>query len=276
MSLPCYFNGEFTSSDLPLFKSNDLGILRGYGVFDYFRTYNGIPFRWNDYWNRFVASAATMQLSFNYSQSEVYEVLMQLHRMSGQAETAFRFILTGGYAPDSVHIVNPNFLIRAETLPTDNPEGRKKGIKVLSYEYLRDLPEVKSTNYIHMILMDQKMKEQQASDLLFHKNGEISELTRSNIFYFKDNQLITPDTNILFGITRKTVIELAKPYFQIIERSVPLEEFLQADEVFTTSTTKWVMPVVQIDNQLIGWGTAGKKTLFLQNILEQYVTGWGK
>jgi branched-chain amino acid aminotransferase len=276
MSLPCYFNGEFTSSDQPLFESNDLGILRGYAIFDYFRTYNGVPFRWNDYWNRFITSAAKLNLDFPYSQSEIYDVVMQLHRRSGQAETAFRFVLTGGYAPDSVHIVQPNFLIRAEKLPIDNPAGRVKGIKVLSYEYLRDLPEIKSTNYIHMVLMDQHMKSQQASDLLFHKNGEISELTRSNIFLFKDNQLITPNRNILYGITRKTVIELAQPYFQVIERNVTLAEFLQADEVFTTSTTKWVMPVVQVDDQLIGTGSAGKKTLFLQNLLEQYVSEWGK
>lgn len=276
MSFPCYFNGEFISSDTPLFKSNDLALLRGYGIFDYFRTYNGIPFRWDDYWNRFVASAGKFNLEFNYSQQEIYNVLMQLHRISGQAETAFRFLLTGGYAPDSVHIIQPNFLIRTEALPADHPAGRKAGIKVLSHEYIRDLPEVKSTNYIRMILMEQQMKEQQASDLLFHREGEVSELTRSNIFYFKNDQLITPSRHILYGITRKTVIELAASHFEVIEKPVLLTDFLAADEAFTTSTTKLAMPVTQVDHQVIGTGVPGPKTLFLQNLLDEYVNSWGR
>jgi branched-chain amino acid aminotransferase len=52
-----YFNGEILTVDTPVYKTNDLGLLRGYGLFDYFRTYNGIPFRWNDYWQRFENSA---------------------------------------------------------------------------------------------------------------------------------------------------------------------------------------------------------------------------
>ena len=276
MPFHLYFNGEIAPLDSTLFKSNDLGILRGYGMFDYFRTYNGIPFRWDDYWQRFENSARLLKLPLPLNQEETAEILADLHALSGEAEVAFRFVLTGGYAPDSVNVVKPNFLIRTESLPQDNPAGLLKGIKVLPYQYVRDLPEIKTTNYVHMVLMADEMKKQGASDLLFHKDGEISELTRSNFFLFKGDTLITSDTNILNGITRRTVLELAKPHFNIEIRPVLYSELETADEAFTTSTTKWVMPVVQIGDNPVGDGKAGKRTLSLQDAFKKVIMDWGK
>lgn len=271
-----YFNGEIFPIDAAIFKTNDLGLLRGYGLFDYFRTYNGVPFRFEDYWKRFENSARLLRLAIPLSRDETEKVLADLFALSGEPEVAFRFVLTGGYAPDSVHVIQPNLLIRTESLPQDNPAGRLKGIKVLPYAYVRDLPEIKSTNYVHMILMADEMRSQEAADLLFHKDGEISELTRSNVFIFKGNTLITPGRSILNGITRRVVLELAGPHFEIQVRSVSLNEFLAADEAFTTSSTKWVMPIVAVGDNRIGDGRAGKNTLFLQGLFEELVRDWGK
>jgi len=271
-----YFNGEILPIDNSIYKSNDLGLLRAYGLFDYFRTYNGVPFRWDDYWQRFENSAKLLKLKLPLTQDETARILADLFALSGEKEVAFRFVLTGGYSADSVSVVEPNFLIRTEALPQDNPAGRLKGIKVLPYEYVRDLPEIKSTNYVHMVLMADEMKRQEAADLLFYKEGEISELTRSNIFLFRENTLITSNQNILNGITRRVVMELAESYFKIEERSVTYDELMEADEVFTTSTTKWVMPVVQIGHHQVGNGEAGKQTLFLQKLFEELVAAWGK
>ncbi|WP_149241027.1 aminotransferase class IV [Dyadobacter sp. 32] len=271
-----YFNREIFPIDAAIFKTNDLGLLRGYGLFDYFRTYNGVPFRFEDYWKRFENSARLLKLAIPLSRDETEKVLADLFALSGEPEVAFRFVLTGGYAPDSVHVIQPNLLIRTESLPQDNPAGRLKGIKVLPHAYVRDLPEIKSTNYVHMILMADEMRSQEAADLLFHKDGEISELTRSNVFIFKGNTLITPGRSILNGITRRVVLELAGPHFEIQVRSVSLNEFLAADEAFTTSSTKWVMPIVAVGDNRIGDGRAGKNTLFLQGLFEGLVSDWGK
>jgi len=276
MPFHLYFNGEISPLDTTLFKSNDLGILRGYGMFDYFRTYNGIPFRWDDYWQRFENSARLLKLPLPLNQEETAEILADLHALSGEAEVAFRFVLTGGYAPDSVNVVKPNFLIRTEALPQDNPAGLLKGIKVLPYQYVRDLPEIKTTNYVHMVLMAEEMKQQAASDLLFYKDGEISELTRSNFFIFKGDTLITSDTNILRGITRKVVLELAKAHFKIEVRPLLYSELETADEAFTTSSTKWVMPIVQIGDNPVGNGKAGQRTLSLQDLFKKVVMEWGR
>jgi branched-chain amino acid aminotransferase len=271
MPYHCYFNGQYHPLDTPLLQTNDLGLLRGYGLFDYLRTYNGIPFRWNDYWQRFENSARLMNLTLPLSQKETRAIMKKLHLMAGEPEVAFRFVLTGGYAPDGVQVVQPNLLIRTEPLPQDNPIARLKGMKVLPYEYVRDLPEIKTTNYLHMVLMANEMKQQRASDLLYHKDGEISELTRSNVFMFRGDTLLTPNRHVLHGITRRVVMELAQSHFDVQERPIGYDEFLFAEEAFTTSTTKWVMPIVRVGEQAIGPGTPGKRTLFLQELFEQLV-----
>ena len=271
-----YFNGKIFPIETALYQTNDLGILRGYGLFDYFRTYNGIPFRWNDYWQRFENSARLLRLPLPLNQQEASRILADLFTESQQADVAFRFVLTGGYAADSMTVVSPNLLIRTEPLSSDNLAAKVKGIKVLPYEYVRDLPEVKSTNYIHLILMADEMRRQQASDLLYYKNSEVSELTRSNIFIVKGNTLTTPGKNILHGITRRVILELAAPHFDIQVRRVLLEELLQADEVFTTSSTKGVMPIIQVGSQMISTGEAGSHTLYLQSLFDKLVLNWNK
>lgn len=269
-----YFNNQIYPINTPLFKTSDLGLLRGYSIFDYFRTFNGVPFRWDDYWQRFENSARLLHLELPVNKQEAAAILADLHKKSGEAELAFRFLLTGGDAPDSVTAGSPNLLIRTEALSNDNNAARIQGIKVLPYEYVRDLPEIKSTNYMHMILMAGDMKRAQAADLLYHKNGEVSELTRSNIFIIKGDALITPDRNILHGITRRVVMELAESFLDVQVRPVSLEELLQSDEVFTTSSTKFVMPVVQAGEHVINQGVAGKRTAYLQGLFSKLISAW--
>jgi D-alanine transaminase/branched-chain amino acid aminotransferase len=274
-TMHCYFNGTILPVEQASVKINDLSLLRGYGLFDYFRTYNGVPFQWDGYWARFTRSAEVLRLPVAMSQAQTAEVLAELYRLAEQPDIAYRFVLTGGYSPDSVSVVEPNFLIIAENLPKDNPEGRYRGIKVLPFEFVRDLPELKSTNYLHMIRLAAEMKSQGAADLLYYKDGEVSELTRSNFFIFKGNTLITPEKNILHGITRRVVLELAEKEFKVEVRPLLVEELEEADEAFTTSTTKWVMPVVQIGRQIVGDGKPGTRTLKLLEQFEKVITEYG-
>jgi D-alanine transaminase/branched-chain amino acid aminotransferase len=105
-------------------------------------------------------------------------------------------------------------LIIAENLPKDNPEGRYRGIKVLPFEFVRDLRTQKHQLSPH----DSPCCRDEitgAADLLYHKDGQVSELTRSNFFIFKGDTLITPEQNILHGITRRVVLELAEKEFKI-------------------------------------------------------------
>ncbi|UBM57660.1 aminotransferase class IV [Marinilongibacter aquaticus] len=256
----CYKNGQIKPFNEVQIGVNELGLLRGYGLFDYFRTYNQSPFQWDWYWNRFANSAQKLGISVPISKEKAQEIVSELIGLSPEKECAIRFVLTGGISLDGLSSEEPTFFILSEKISDPSEKEYTQGIKVESREYLRDMPEIKSTDYKFLLKIRPELIKNESKDVLFVKDGYISELSRSNIFLINNNSLITPSENILHGITRKTVLELAKDDFNIEERPVTFQELLQAEEVFTTSSTKKVLGIFQIDNQTIGQGKVGPKT----------------
>lgn len=269
-----YFNGTIAPADQLTIGTTDLGLLRGYGLFDYFLTYNGRPFQWDWYWARFQNSAQRMHLPLPLGKEETERVLTQLFTKSGLPDVAFRFVLTGGYAPDSISIGSPNLLILSEDIHPVPPVQYESGVKVILDDYVREMAEVKSTDYKRLILLADEIRAAGAQDVLYHKGGEISELSRSNFFLVKGNKLITPNRHILHGITRRTVMQLAKDDFQVEERPVLLSELYEADEAFTTSSTKMVLPITEIGELTIGEGKPGPKTHFLLMRFKELAHSW--
>ncbi len=98
----------------------------------------------------------------------------------------------------------------------------------------------------------------QADEVLYTYQGNVLEFPRSNVFVVTEkNVVVTPNENVLKGITRKKVLELARKEFQVEERQVTVNELLQAKEVFLTSRTKRVLPVLKIEDKIIGDGKVG-------------------
>ena len=270
----CWFNGKISEAEKATFHFYDLAVLRGYGLFDYFRTYNGRPFQWDWYWERYSRSSRFLGIPNPIGKEEAYEVVMKLFEKQGGKDCAFRFILTGGFTEDSITMVKPNLIIVSETLHENNEQEYIDGISVMTHEYVRDLPTIKSIDYKHLLLIRPEMFRKGFSDILLHHNGLISELSRSNIFIVKDGVVITPHQDILEGITRKTILSLAEGEFEVQLRNVSLEETLNADEVFTTSTTKRVLPITRIDDKIIGNGGMGKVSRQLLDKINLLVENW--
>jgi branched-chain amino acid aminotransferase len=120
------------------------------------------------------------------------------------------------------------------------------------------------------IYLQQKIKEAGAGDVLYVKNGYISELVRSNVFAVThQNELITSDSNVLYGITRKHILQVAAQTMDVKEQAVSLHDVLHAKEVFVSSTTKRLLPVFSVNGNKIGNGNAGTVTTDLyQRFLE--------
>lgn len=117
------------------------------------------------------------------------------------------------------------------------------------------------------VWLQKEVKEKQADDVLYYKHDVISEFPRSNIFIINNNgELLTPANNILAGITRKKVLELAKDVIPVTMRDITLTELKNATEVFMTSTTKRLLPIVEIDGKKIGDGKPGKITTALYKL----------
>lgn len=118
------------------------------------------------------------------------------------------------------------------------------------------------------IWLQQKIKQHNAVDVLYHQQGEVSEFPRANFFIVtQDDVVVTPKKNVLLGITRKKILELASKEFHVEEGVVTLNDIRTAKEAFMTSTTKRVLPVAQVDNIIIGKSAPGPITTFIDEAL---------
>jgi branched-subunit amino acid aminotransferase/4-amino-4-deoxychorismate lyase len=260
MIVSCYLNGQILPPGNFTIAINDLGLLRGYAIFDFCRTANGKPFLLPQYLTRFRNSARLMDLDLAYSNEQITSAVYELLEMGKLPFAGIRFLLTGGYTEDSFTPERTNFMITIEDLSQVPAEVTENGVKLMSYEYQREMAEVKTTNYTTALRLRKSLQQQYAYDILYHSRGNVLELTRSNFFIVKDNTVITAATDILKGITRQTVLNLAQAKYNVEVREVKITELAQADEAFFTGTNKKIVPVVQVDDLKIGNGKAGKVT----------------
>ena len=240
MNRLCYINGEIKSASDGSIGIADLGLQRGYGIFDFGRTYNGKLFHFEDNVERFRRSASELHLTLPISDEEIFAIARQLIEGSDLKTPAIKLILTGGDLPT---LERPNFLMIAEELPTYPDEVYRSGIKIITVEYQRDLPHIKTLNYLNAIRLEPLKRERNAFDILYHSRSGITECPRNNFFAFIGDTLVTPFEDILLGVTRKLVLKLAVPHFQVEERRMNLDELENIDEAFVTSTSKQILPL---------------------------------
>ena len=264
-----YFNDRFVKNEEALLHVSDLSMQRGYAIFDFFRTVNGVPLFMEDHLDRFTASSIAMHLSPNKSREEIRSIVQELLQRSSLSEAGIRLMLTGGYATDSYLPATPNLLITCNPAKTATANDFEKGLSVITYEHQRQLPHIKSINYLMAVWLQPLLKEKNADDLLYYNKESITELPRSNVFIVTaDNKLITPAYNILYGITRKNIIKLAAEIMPVEERNITTDEILQASEVFLTATTRKILPILKINDQVIGNAKPGPVTT---NLFERFL-----
>ncbi|MBA4055981.1 MAG: amino acid aminotransferase, partial [Marivirga sp.] len=179
-------------------------------------------------------------------------------------ESGIKMILTGGYSADGYQPATPNLIMTQHKLSLPGQEQIGKGLKIITHEYGRELSEAKTINYTMGIWLIDKIKQSQASDVLYHQNGIVSEFPRCNFFIVKqDNTVVTASKNVLHGITRKNILSLAGKRYKAEEGMITLDDVYQAKETFLTSTTKRIVPIVQVDDKTIGNGKPGDVSLSL-------------
>jgi branched-chain amino acid aminotransferase len=268
-----YINGTYvpaTEAALPL---NDLGLVRGYGVFDLLRTYDGMPFKLREHVERLARSAQAIGIELPGGVDEVEAIAYETYRRNDLADATIRIIVTGGSSPNFMTpLGTPSLVVMVEPVTPSPPEEYERGAKLVSVEMARFLPRVKSLNYIGAIMAMQEADRAGAVEALYRDAaGEVSECTRSNFFAFYGDRLVTSHENVLFGITRAVVMEIAADSFEVVEATLRYDEVLTADELFITSSTKEILPVVQVDQHRIAQGRPGPRTQKLQNLFRSYV-----
>lgn len=255
-----FLNGKILPAPEAVLKITDLALLRGFGIFDFMRTHLRVPFLMEKYLERFFNSAGMMNLEIPAGRDEIGSVINQLLDKNGIYEAGIRLVLTGGYTENGYTPAAPNFFILIEKINFPPADYYRNGVRLYFYEHQRELSEIKSINYLSPIALRKRIADAGAYDVLYHSNDQILEVSRSNFFIISRDKIITPDRNILRGITRSSVIGLARDHFAVEERPVKVEELWQADEAFMTGTTKKVLPVVQVGDHIIGKGVPGPVT----------------
>lgn len=265
-----FFNDHFVTNENAGLHVSDLSMQRGYAVFDFCRTKNRRPLFLTDHLDRFYASAAAMHLPVPYYKEELTAIIHQLIERNLPGEAGIRILLTGGYSTDGYQPVSPNLIITCNPVKTASLADFENGITAITYEHQRELPSVKTINYMMAVWLQPLLKEKKVNDVLYHHKGIVTEFPRSNVFIVtKDQRLLTPSRHMLRGITRKQVLSIAAKQMNVEERDIRTEELLQAAEVFLTSTTKKIMPVAAIDGNSIGDGKPGVITRKLYNAFLQ-------
>lgn len=264
MSDTYYVNGQFIASEQAALPVTDLGLLRGYGVFDYFRTYHREPFRLMDNLVRLRRSADIIGLTLPWSDAELAQIVREtLDRNAHHDESAVRIVVTGGSSQDNINpAAAPSLMVLVSAVKPNPDWWYSDGVKVITIQIGRLFPDAKSTNYIPAILALREARAAGAIEALYlSPDDEVLEATTSNLFIVRDGTLITPPVDgILSGLTRRTVLEITAAHYPRSEQTISRDDLINADEVFMTSANKRVVPVTQVDDVRIGSGTPGPVT----------------
>lgn len=265
MDYPIWFNGAWKPANEVYVSVKDIGFLRGYGIFDFFRIMDGKPIFLAEHLARLQRSAEKIGIELPYSLDELSTCIYELAGITSDSCLGVKIVLTGGESSNGYLPNQPNLWILPAVFQFTDPA---KGMRLMSKEFVREMADIKSLNYAFGISNLPEMKAAGADDLIYYtaQHG-VSESTRSNLFYVKNGEVFTPAAHILEGITRMKVLELARKRYKVHVQTCSLDEFLSADEVFTTGSTKRVVPILAIDGKKIGDGIRGPVAMHLYDEL---------
>lgn len=268
----CYCNGKIQELSKARVAPNDIGLLRGYAVFDFLRTEHGKLFLFKEHFARLKRSAAMLDLKVPISEAACLKVIKQLLRKNKVKDASFRLVLSGGPTEDGMSFRKPNFFILVEDRYDYPDHVFQKGGTLISHEHERQFAEAKTTNYLTAIKLQKAKKSAGAVEILYISRGKVLEASTSNFFLVKGNNLVTAKDHVLGGTIRQVIISLAKKLgWDVEERDVFVGELKEADEAFITATNKKVTPIVKIDKLTIANGRVGPKTKQLLTAFEDYI-----
>ena len=270
-----YVDGQFVPSDQAVIPVEDLAVLRGYGICDILRTYKGTPYFLDEHLDRLVSSGSKTGIELPWTKEELKDiVLTTLAKNDTTREVNIRIIITAGSSTDFFTPQgSPRLIVMVTPLPALPESWYSQGIAVITHHQERSLPGAKVISYMSAAMALKEAQKQKAQEALYiTQENDALEGTTSNLFAFFQDTLVTPSDKVLKGITRKIILSMAQGRFKVEERALPLDQLLQADEVFISATNKGIVPVVRIDQTVIGDGNPGSRTRRLMAMLEDHAT----
>jgi branched-chain amino acid aminotransferase len=274
-----YIDGEFLPEKDATIPVNDLAILRGYGIFDFLRTYGGKPFHLKDHLKRLEHSAKSIDLKLPLSLEEINDIVIKTLKKNQHKDSNVRIVVTGGQTDDFITPCGkPRLLVMVTEVSIYPQKWYEDGVKIITVPLERQIPAAKSLNYLSAILALKEAYQKKAVEAVYTDRDEnLREGTTSNFFVFIEGKMVTPGTEeILPGITRQVVLELAQNLFEVQIRDIHMDELTRAQGAFLSSSNKQILPVVQVDKYTIGDGKPCKQTLRVMKRFEEYTKRYAK
>ncbi|MBD9357804.1 D-amino acid aminotransferase [Methylomonas albis] len=274
MTEQVYLNGVY----LPLADAKvsvlDRGFLFGDGVYEVIPAYNGRLFRLEDHIARLNNSLNGIRLPLPHSVADWEAIFRPL--LADDRDQCIYLQITRGYAPKRdhgfpEHVVPTIFAMCADIKPF---AGRVDGIKAITLDDTRwQLCNIKAITLLGNILLRQEALDQGSAEAILVRNGYVVEGAASNLFAVLDGELITPPKSheILPGITRDVILELAAAHnIPYQEDVIALEALHNASEIWVASSTREIVPVVELDGEQVGNGKPGPIWKQMDDLLQAY------
>lgn len=260
-----YLNGEFVAPDQARVPVMDRGFLFADSVYEVIPVYGGRLFRLREHLLRLDNSLDAIGMSNPLTHAAWEGILERLIDGLPDIDHSIYLQVTRGVSAARDHVVpddaSPTVMAMARPLPSPDMAERISGIAAITLEDIRwHWCDVKTTSLLANVLARQKARESGAGEAILIRDGVVTEGAASNLFIVKDGLIMTPPKgrHLLPGITRDLVLELAADAgIAHAEVSISAQDLQQADEIWITSSSKEIMPVVTLDGTPVGSGSAG-------------------
>ena len=270
-------NGRISDDAHAVISVFDHGFLFGEGIYETLRTYNGEPFLFDRHMRRLRQSAAMLNLALPLEDHQLAERFDQTMRAAGLGpagggEAYIRLLVTRGIGDltyDPAATPQPSFVVIVKPHVDLEEAIYQRGVRVALVSVIRNHPDtvnplIKSNNLLNCALaMQEAVRRGAFEGLMRNYRGELAEFSTANLFVVKDGAVLTPPlgAGLLPGITREFLFEVgADAGVQVREQVLKDPDLFGADEVFLTSTTREIVPIVTVDDRTIGSGKPGPVT----------------
>ncbi len=274
-------NGKISAAEEAVIPALDRGFLYGDSIYEATRTFDKQIFHWDFHLERLYKSAEKINLEITFSKEEISKHVQEIVEIHPAKHVTLRLQLSRGTnkkigLSKSQCAKKNNLIIYADELKPNPDWWLKSGLSLTSFtlETQKSGPLAKSGSYLeNMLAYDQALEKGFHDSLLLNKDGHVLEGTTSNIWFIDtQGQIHTPalELGLLDGITRQVLFKVFKENnIKVIEGKFTLQDFQNAQEVFITSSSRFIVPVTSIEHQKIGSGEPGKLTL---KLLELYMS----
>ncbi len=259
-----YLNGDYLPINEAKISVLDRGFIFGDGVYEVIPAYGAKALRFEHHMQRLQNSLDAVRITNPLTNAQWQEVLDKLISETGPEDQYLYLHITRGVAsrdhrfPDET---KPTVFVMSSVLQPVEPALLEKGISAVTLDDIRwQHCNIKAIALLPNILLRQQAVDQDAMEAILIRDGDITEGAASNVFIVSDGVIKTPPKGkkLLPGITRDLVVELAKTHNMPVEEvAITEKEFLAADEIWLTSSTKEILPVTRINEQQVGNGKPG-------------------